>query len=147
MKFIKRIFKIYIIIVLLLILCYVKVNKISFIIIDGNSMYPTLKNNTIRLVQRLNIDIIKKNDIVVAKVDNRLVIKRVIAIEGDIVSIDNGYLKVNEDKIRRIEVFEDYKEKIRKGNVFLLGDNIYHSTDSREYGQIDKKNIIAKLIM
>lgn len=57
---------------------------------------------------------LKLNDLVVARVNNRLIIKRIT--------------KMNHDKL------------------FLEGDNRSESTDSKQFGWVNKKNIIGKVI-
>ena len=43
------------------------------------------------------------------------------------------------DKIKRVSFVSDDK-------VYLLGDNLKFSSDSRQFGLIDKKNIVGQLI-
>jgi len=70
-------------------------------------------------------------------------VKRLIALAGDVVSITDGKLYVN-----NIEVDEPYLNEpmasgfpeytVPEGKLFLLGDNRNHSQDSRSWGSIDE---------
>lgn len=55
--------------------------------------------------------------------------------KGDIVA----FKKQGKDMIKRIQ-------KIRSREYFLVGDNKKQSTDSRNFGWIDKKDVIGKVI-
>jgi phage repressor protein C with HTH and peptisase S24 domain len=54
---------------------------------------------------------------------------------GDIVIIRHDGM----DKIKRIKLVE-------LDRVFLIGDNLQASTDSRDFGWLDKKSILARAI-
>ncbi len=92
--------------------------------------------------------------------------KRIIAIGGDLVQINNegiyvnntlqrkfgidesigpSSLKVNSfDKIERLAVFKAFK--VPKDCFFVLGDNIEESLDSRDFGAVPRSMIIGKVI-
>lgn len=124
-------------------------NGFMLIQVEGNSMYDTLINGDILIVNRYEkIDV---GDIVVFDIDNRKLIKRVIAMEGDEVKAENGVVLV---KTSGSEYFmaldEEYLEtttvdfppvKVEKGKVFVLGDNRGISNDSRQFGTINFKDI------
>jgi len=74
-------------------------------------------------------------------------IKRVVAVEGDTVQVKNGYLYRNDEKV--IDKFDKMKDSglaslpitVKKGEVFVLGDNRNNSYDSRKIGAIKIKDI------
>lgn len=87
--------------------------------VDGNSMYPTLKDGEYVLMKIT--DDVEVGDIVVLHVDyeyemeSEYIIKRVAEIAGD-------------------------------GSVYVLGDNTEHSFDSRHCGYFPKEIIRGKVI-
>lgn len=79
-------------------------------------------------------------------------IKRVVAISGDTIEIKNGYVYVNDIKLIEDYVKEDratkakfveYPYTVPEGELFVLGDNRLHSTDSREFGSISEDKILG----
>jgi signal peptidase I len=125
----------------------------KLILVKGESMYPTLKNNQILLAMKT--DSYERNDVVVAEIEDCVIIKRIAFIENDIV-----YYHIERDLNLPLLVsknyFEHFKSKdksdivqkfnIDKDSYFLLGDNLMKSDDSRRFGPINKKNIKYKII-
>lgn len=117
--------------------------------VKGPSMKPTLNNNDILLIQKFNLDI-KKNDIILFKKGDKIIIKRVVATGGDTVLIKNNLVYVNNkifDEINTKYAGIAKKEiKLGKNEFFVLGDNRGHSIDSRfsKVGIVKKNEIIGK---
>jgi signal peptidase I len=153
--------------------------------VDGSSMTPNLQDKELLLVNRnaySDIDLNRilshipgvdrdepwviwefnppeRGDIVVfdpPNGDDKPYIKRVLALEGETVSIRNGSVFVDD-----IEIDEPY---IRDGitecpnpstcewtvpdeSVFVMGDNRRNSTDSRAFGPVPVDNIIGKALV
>ncbi|MCR4595002.1 MAG: signal peptidase I [Clostridiales bacterium] len=130
-------------------------------VINGESMENTLHNGENVLITAVNSDI-KYGDVVVISQPNfyeKVLIKRVIATEGQTVSFNQETGKVEVDGV---ELKEDYikdqnllfiYQSMRKecvvpeGCVFVMGDNRNNSADSRDpnVGVIDKRYIIGKV--
>jgi signal peptidase I len=124
--------------------------------ISGNSMEPSLYSGNFLISTKMFG--YKKGDIIAFYYNNSILVKRVIATEGDIVNIDDdGNVYVNSEKIE-----EDYVEKLSYGNcnitfpykiqdkqIFVLGDNRENSIDSRnkDIGSISEDKILGKIIM
>ena len=130
--------------------------------VSGSSMYDTLVNDDyVLLLNSLFCGDPKQGDIVVVSKnsfkDGEPIIKRVIATEGQTVTIKNG--KVSVDGIVLDEPYldpdvvtltsEPMHITVEKGHVFCLGDNRAVSMDSRssQIGQIDCREIIGKAIL
>lgn len=113
-------------------------------------MYPTLKDKQIVLIKKYNLNL-SNNDIIVAKKNNRIIIKRLVGLPNDTIKIDQ-YVYVNGNK--NDNIITDQKGNIEKeilleqGEYFVLGDNRENSIDSRfnEIGIIHEDEIIGKVI-
>lgn len=128
--------------------------------VDGPSMEDTLHNGDRLILTHFNYTP-QRGDVVVlnSRGLNETIIKRVIAVEGDTISIDfvNGVVTLNgeelkEDYIKEPTYFQEGRAienlTIGKGQVFVMGDNRNHSTDSRAeiVGVIDTEDILGKAI-
>lgn len=122
--------------------------------VDGNSMYPTLHDQNIVIYNRHNSEY-KAGDIVAIDMPNGDVyVKRVIAVAGDTVNIQQGRVYVNGEEIKtpqavgKTEAKSDkitYPLTVEDKQVFVLGDNREISRDSREIGTVKIKNIKGKI--
>lgn len=123
--------------------------------ITDSSMKPLLNDGDIVLTikkQSLN-----KGDIVAFYHGNKILIKRVIAVEGDIVNIDkDGKVYVNAEELKESYVKElikgesdiKYPVSVSGSSIFVLSDERDIMTDSRieSIGLIKKEDIIGKVI-
>lgn len=115
------------------------------IIISGDSMYPTLKNHQLIIAYR-RFSIIQNNDIVIFEKDDSLVVKRVLAIESDVVELKDNGIYLNGIRIEPFTYEGEYKKyNLNNDEFFVIGDNYTVSYDSRDYGLINKEQIIAVL--
>ncbi|NJD02644.1 MAG: signal peptidase I [Ruminiclostridium sp.] len=124
------------------------------------SMQPTLVEGDNLVVEKLSAKLggLHKGDIIVFYVpeENRQLIKRLIAVEGDKVEIKNGKVYINdkavkEDYLRGVETqplgFPEYDSLIvPKGFVYVLGDNRPNSKDSRSIGPVEASRISGRAI-
>ncbi len=120
--------------------------------VSGSSMYPTLTGKEIMILNKLD----KKHErfeIVVVKTNHGDIIKRVVGLPGETISIENSKIYINgrliKDKFGKGKTSDYKKVKLSKNEYFVLGDNREDSMDSRYYGPINKKNIkgSTKLIL
>ena len=77
-----------------------------------------------------------------------MLLKRVVALEGDVVGFRNGDLFVNEDKID--EVYTRYPSDwnlaprtVNKGYVYVVGDNRSVSIDIHRFGQTPADRVVG----
>ncbi|XP_060797818.1 mitochondrial inner membrane protease subunit 1 isoform X1 [Neoarius graeffei] len=101
----------------------------EFVVCSGPSMEPTITNHDVVFSERLSRHIyrIEKGDIVIAKspFDPHMnICKRVIGLEGDKVCTSSPS-----------DTFKTHTF-VPRGHVWLEGDNLQNSTDSRSYGPV-----------
>lgn len=135
------------------------------IIVDGESMMPTLENGDRMIVNKIGYDVGEPDryDIVVFHApEQKDYIKRVIGLPGDHVAYKNDQLYINGEakaepyldpfKKEIIEgtLTEDFtleeliqEEVVPEGYVFVMGDNRRYSKDSRHIGVVSMDEIIG----
>lgn len=127
--------------------------------VNGASMVPTLQNGDKLLVSDLFYEP-QRGDVIVFKCDSyddkKALVKRVIAVEGDVVNIDfdNGIVYVNGEAIKEPYIKDPTNRKldfigpktVPENCLFVMGDNRNASTDSRDkrIGMVDKRVIIGR---
>ncbi|XP_019751415.1 mitochondrial inner membrane protease subunit 1 [Hippocampus comes] len=101
----------------------------EIVVCSGPSMEPTIVNRDVVFSERMTRHLckIQKGDIVIVKSlfdPNMNVCKRVIGLEGDKVCMSgpSNFFKTH--------------TYVPKGHVWLEGDNLTNSTDSRSYGPV-----------
>lgn len=147
MKVIKELIP-YIIIIIVVVL--IRTFIITPVKVDGDSMKETLTDNDILLLYKLGS--IKRFDIVVLDeaYDNEKIIKRVIGMPGETVSIKNDKIYINGkiiDNSFAYGITSDVdKIELGEDEYFILGDNRLISKDSRYFGPVTKSEIIGKVV-
>lgn len=135
------------------------------IVVDGESMMPTLVDGDRMIVNKIGYDIGEPDryDIVVFHApEEKDYIKRVIGLPGDHVAYKNDQLYINgevqpepyldkyKEEITEGTLTEDFTleglwqiEEVPEGHVFVMGDNRRYSKDSRTIGVIPMDEIIG----
>jgi signal peptidase I len=125
----------------------------NFSIVRGSSMSPGIHDGDRILVDHLSFLFrdVHRGDIVVLQypLDPSLdYIKRVIGLPGDKIKIDgegvwvNG-VKLDEPYIAEPDPRSHLVQTVAPDCYFVLGDNRPHSSDSREFGQVPKANLVG----
>ena len=152
-KFIKELIP-YIVIILVVIL--IRTFIATPVIVAGDSMVPTLEDNQILLLNKINYNFneIERYDIVVIKVGKSEIIKRIIGLPGETVEYRNNTLYIDGHEVDNQYNYDtdDFTlksicncDKIPKDKYLVLGDNRTVSSDSRIMGLIDQENILGNV--
>lgn len=131
--------------------------------VKGSSMEPSFSNNQYIITDKLSYRFgePKRGDVVIFKAPTNPevdYIKRIIGLPGESVKILDGKVYVNE-QILNEGYLEDITLLFPRGfledgqaitvpanHYFVMGDNRPHSSDSREFGPIDRKLIVGKAV-
>lgn len=128
--------------------------------IPSESMLPTLKVGDRLIVDKISYEIkgingIKTGDIIVfnpppsANIKKEALIKRVIGLPGETISIKNGTVYINGMPFNEPYIMEKPRQDFQpylvpENTVFVMGDNRNDSFDSRFWGPLPIQNIIGK---
>jgi signal peptidase I len=141
----------------LAVVLYFGINAVSARVrVDGFSMRPTLQDGEYILVSKLAYKLgePQRGDIVVfifpVNPEEDL-IKRVIGLPGDTISVQNGVLSINgvamdEPYINAPPAY-DGTWQVAQGDLFVLGDNRNDSRDSHQWGLLPIENVIGKAVL
>lgn len=123
--------------------------------VNNTTMKPLLENNEI--VLSLKTKKLKQGDIIAFYQGNKILIKRVVAVPGNYISIDekgNVYVDgevLNEPYVTNKQKGEtniEFPYQVPESEYFVLSDERDKTTDSRneDIGLIKKDNVIGKVI-
>jgi signal peptidase I len=141
----------------LAVVLYVGINAVSARVrVDGFSMRPTLQDGEYILVNKLAYKFSppKRGDIIVfifpVNPEEDL-IKRIIGIPGDTITVQDGVLSVNGTAVKEpyINAPPAYNGtwQVPEGNLFVLGDNRNDSRDSHQWGLLPIQNVIGRSVL
>lgn len=143
--------------VILAVVLYFGINAISARVrVDGLSMNPTLQHGEYVLVSRLAYKTgqPQRGDIIVFSfpIDQKQdLIKRVIGLPGETITIRNNEVLVNGEKLEEPYIAQSpvYSGEwtVGEGELFVLGDNRNDSKDSHQWGLLPQDNIIGKALL
>jgi len=152
------------VIIALILALFIRTFFVQAFKIPTGSMRDTLLEGDRILVNKLTFRFNepKRGDVVVFKYPldkGRDFIKRLIAVGGETVAIRNGDIYINDTLLTEPQIIrqnyyynrEDWKYGASNVTVnvpedfcFVLGDNSAHSSDSRNWGFVPRKDVIGK---
>jgi signal peptidase I len=126
--------------------------------VEGTSMLPHLVDNDRLFINKFvyHFTDIQHGDVVVfhyPRDPEKSYIKRVIAVPGDRLRIDRGQVWLNGKRLKESYVPEIYRDTrsmpeldVPAGEYWMMGDHRSISSDSREFGPVERKLIYGKAI-
>lgn len=136
-------------------------------IVKETSMEPTLHNNDYLFISKQAYKLLgepKHGDVIVFHTElktndghEKMLIKRIIGLPGDVVELINGQVYVNGEMIQEDYIKEPYTNahdagtyfEVPEGHVFAMGDNRGVSLDSRynDVGYVAIDDIMGKAVI
>ena len=142
---------------ILAVVLYFGINAVSARVrVDGFSMRPTLQDGEYILVNKLAYKTgePQRGDIVVFVFPvnpQEDLIKRVIGLPGESVSVHNGIVAVNGVPLAEPYIASppayDGDWVVPEGQLFVLGDNRNDSRDSHQWGLLPIENVIGRAVL
>lgn len=131
-------------------------------IVKESSMEPTLYENHYLIINKLAYKtgepqrgdiIVFESDLETEDGDKKLLIKRIVGLPGETITIENENVYINGQLLE-----EDYLKdgitpgeitdcQVPEGQLFVMGDNRVVSIDSRELGCIDEDTVMGKAVL
>jgi len=158
----KKIFVVFFGLAFLLVVIYLFILQPHQIV--GTSMEPSIKNRQVYLVNKAAYLLASPNrgDVVVYEVSSKSYgdfIGRIISLPGEAIKItEDGKVYINQKLldepyiegvtyVKGSGILSNEQEVVVPENeFFVLGDNRYHSSDSRQFGFVKRSDIVGKLV-
>lgn len=131
-------------------------------IVEGASMDPTFKTGDYLIVDKLSYELgePQRNSVIVFKFPpepNRNLIKRVIGLPGDTITMKNGEITItntaNPEGFTLDQSYlvhtkpESFTVTLGPDEYFVMGDNRPESYDSRDWGILPKEDILGRPVL
>jgi|SRR3989344_3591498 len=133
-------------------------------LVKGSSMEPNFHNGDYILTEKVSYKFRgpQRGEVIVFKAPNRPdadYIKRIIGLPGEKIKVIEGIIYVNGQKLPEqyepinFQTFsgrflqEGQEFTVPENQYFVFGDNRSHSSDSREFGPVDKDFIIGRALI
>ena len=126
--------------------------------VEGTSMLPRLEDSDRLFINKFvyRFSAIERGDVVVFRYPRdpeKSYIKRVIAVPGDRIRIDHGVVVLNGRALKEAYVPEEYRDTrsmaeivVPEESFFMMGDHRSISSDSREFGPVDRALVYGKAV-
>jgi signal peptidase I len=126
--------------------------------VEGTSMLPRLEDRDRLFINKFvyRFTGIERSDVIVFRYPRdpeKSYIKRIIALPGDRIRIDHGHVWLNGKLLREIYVPESFRGNssmaemiVPPDSYFVMGDHRSISSDSRDFGPVDRSLIYGKAV-
>src|ERR1039457_5468199 len=126
--------------------------------VEGTSMLPRLEDSDRLFINQFvyHVSAIERGDVVVfhyPRDPEKSYIKRVIALPGDRLRIDHGSVWLNGQPQYDASILEEYSDSrsmaeivVPENSYFMMGDHRSISSDSREFGPVERSLIYGKAV-
>jgi signal peptidase I len=126
--------------------------------VEGTSMLPRLEDRDRLFINKFvyHISAIERGDVVVfhyPRDPEKSYIKRVVALPGDRLRIDHGQVWLNGKRLLENYVPDEYRDSrsyaemvVPEDTYFMMGDHRSISSDSREFGPVERSLIYGKAV-
>ena len=142
-------------IIIIVVVLFIKAFIVTPIKVNGESMYPTLEEGDIMILNKTAyyFNKPKRFDIVVVDMPDEYLIKRVIGLPGEHIEYKNNTLYVDGKKIEEnfkhgktddFNIKELGSDTVPSGYYLVLGDNRGNSLDSRELGFMKEEQLLGR---
>ena len=119
------------------------------VIVFGDSMSGSFESGSVLLSRKYGLGDIERFDVIVVDTGRYNVIKRVIGMPGETISIQNNTVYINGVAVRGSHGSAPGGDNVwilHEDEFFILGDNRTGSIDSRSYGPVGSDKIRGKVI-
>jgi signal peptidase I len=124
------------------------------VVMQGTSMEPSFgAGNRVGLTR--DVASLDRGDVVAFQYplnESKTFVKRIVALPGETIEIRNGQVLVDGKVLSEAYVTPMNRSvddlgplRLRRDYFFVLGDNRRNSTDSRHWGPVQRKHIVAKV--
>ena len=126
--------------------------------VEGTSMMPGLADQERIFINKFayRFEAIERGDVVVFRYPgdpSKNYIKRIVGVPGDKIEIFRGQVLVNGQRLQEPYVPEQFRDKrsmsevlVPENSYFVLGDHRNLSSDSRDFGVVERKAIFGRAV-
>lgn len=126
---------------------------IGIAFVSGTSMEPSLFDGDLVVFYRLDQEYQKNDTVIIHREGNMEYIKRIQALPGEEITLDEeGQLVMEQEqtglavgKTMPVQDGIDYPYEVPENSYFVLGDNRENSRDSRSFGAVGEEEITGRV--
>lgn len=145
---------------------FIKLFVFDILHVSGHSMEPAIQDKSTLAVNKLAFGLAipwsdhlliqwhkpKPDDVIIYLYNNKIVVKRCVAVSGQLLEISSLPLYTLKVGDKNIPLTEEQFLKLQgctsvpEGYFLAIGDNYEQSVDSRNYGFVSERNVLGKVL-